>query len=86
MIRNNTDLYATVQVLSNELHKAGEKQWSSALNNAMSISTVPGEVLGETRLQLQKLQTSQIPTLRAFKWQIDEALSYLDEILGPSDV
>ena len=85
MVLNNADLYTTVQALSKELRKAGEEQWSSALNDAMSISTVPGEVLGETRLQLQKLQTSQVPAIQALKWQVDEALSYLDKVLGPSD-
>jgi hypothetical protein len=85
VVLNNTDLYATVKALSDELRKAGEEQWSSALNDAMSISSVPGEVLGETRLQLQRLQTSQVPGLQALKWQVAEALSYLDKVLGPSD-
>ncbi len=86
MILDNADLYTTVQALSTELREAGEEHWSSALNDALSISSVPGEILGETRLQLERLRSTQVPTLLGLKWRIDEALSYLDEILGPSGV
>ena len=57
MISNNNDLYDTIQSLSNQPSDAGAKGWSAALNNALSISSVPGEVLGEIRVQLQKLRS-----------------------------
>ena len=82
MIRDNSDLYATIKALINQLSEAGEQQWSSALEDALSISTVPGEILGETRLQLQKLQGSSIPSLLGVDSKVDESLVYLDQILG----
>ena len=81
-ILNNTDLYAAVRSLSDELRVAGEQRWRAALDDALSISSVPGEILGETRLQLQRLRASQVAI--PLKWRVDEALSYLDEILGSS--
>ena len=60
MIRDNSDLYTTIKALISRLSEAGEQHWSSALDDALSISTVPGEILGETRLQLRKLQGSSI--------------------------
>ncbi|HKY28589.1 MAG TPA: hypothetical protein VJM12_11685 [Pyrinomonadaceae bacterium] len=86
MISSNNDLYTTVQALSNELKKAGEQRWSAALDDAMTISTVPGEILGEIRLQLQLLRATQIPTRLDMNSRIDEALSYLDQILGSSSL
>lgn len=82
MILDNTDLYAKIQALSNELREAGEARWSSELNDALVISSVPGEILGETRLRLQKLRACQIPSVLGLKWRVEEALSYLDGILG----
>jgi hypothetical protein len=82
MILDNENLYAIVQRLSAELREAGEEEWSSALNDAMTISTAPGEVLGEIRLQLQALRASKISAYSSWKDRIDEALSYLDSVLG----
>lgn len=59
MILSNSDLYVTVKAISEELQQAGEEQWSVALSDALSVSTIPGEVLGEIRLQLQRLRSSQ---------------------------
>ena len=79
-IKNNEDLYTTIESLIIELRAAGEEAWSSALNDAMSISTVPGEILGEIKLQLKKLRASRVPDGLNLKSQIDEAISYLDRI------
>lgn len=86
MISDNQDLYQTIQVISNQLRDAGEVAWSAALNDALSISSVSGEILGETRFQLQHLRASQIPLRLGLAWQIDEALAYLDNILGPYEL
>jgi hypothetical protein len=83
MIATNTQLYMAVEELSKALRNAGYDQWSADLSDALVISSVPGEVLGETRLQLQKLQTSQVPNLLGITCQLDEALFYLDRVLGP---
>lgn len=81
-ISNNQELYNAIQSLVDELNQMGEGRWSSALEDALSTSTVPGEILGETRLQLQTLRASQTSTRLGLDQSIDEALSYLNKILG----
>ena len=80
---NNTELYDTVEKLSKALQDAGQQLWSESLRDAMSISSVPGEILGEIRLQLRNLRGTQIPDRLGLNPQLSEALAYLDRILGP---
>jgi hypothetical protein len=82
-LSTNSDLYGSIRVLSLELQSSGERGWSSALDEALSISTLPGEILGELRLRPRKLSSSNIPVRLGLERQIDEALSYLDHVLGP---
>ena len=58
MISNNNELFDLVESLRRVLHNAGFQQLSDALADATSISTVAGEVLGETRLELRKLRST----------------------------
>ena len=83
MISDNDDLHRTIQYLSDQLRQGGENQRASALANALSISTAPGEILGESRLQLQILRSSRIPLRVGLDRSVHEALAYLDKILGP---
>jgi len=83
MILNNNDLYQTIQFLSDQLRERGQEQYGSALIDALSISSVPGEILGETRLQLQTLRSRGIALGLGLDRQVDEALAYLDKVLGP---
>lgn len=82
MIKSNAELYASVEAIRTELDSVGEKEWSSALAEALSISTMPGEILGETRLQLRRLRRTNIPGNFGLEGRIDEALCYLDSILS----
>ena len=75
MIFDNQDRYQTIQSISNQLRAEGEKEWSGALNDVLSSSTVPGEILGEARVQLRNLQASQIPARLGLARQVDEALA-----------
>ena len=83
MISSNTELYVAVERLSKALQDAGQQQWGESLNDAMSISSVPGEVLGEIRLQLRNLRETQIPDRLGLTPQLSEALAYLERIVGP---
>ncbi len=83
MISNNSELYDAVAGLSKALKDAGQQQWGESLNDAMSISSVPGEILGEIRLQLRNLQKSGIPDRLGLTPQLSEALAYLEQMLGP---
>jgi hypothetical protein len=84
MISNNYELYESIGSLSQKLRSFGEERWSSLLDDALSISSLPGEILGEIRLQLFNLCDTEIPARLELKAQIDESLSYLDKVLGPS--
>lgn len=84
MIQDNEELYALVRNLSRELRNAGEERWSTEIDDALSISSAPGEILGATRLQLQRLRASQVPIRLGLTLEVDDAISYLDYILGSS--
>jgi hypothetical protein len=47
------------------------------------LSTVPGEILGETRVHLERLRSDDAAIRLKIGDRIDEALLYLDRILGP---
>ncbi len=83
MINSNASLYNAVRAISEDLLNAGENEWSCALLDAMEISTVPGEVLGELRLQLEKLGRSDVSERLQLRGRIDEALRYLNAVLRP---
>jgi hypothetical protein len=80
-ISNNAELYAAVDTLRTKLQAAGEMAWSTALHEALYISTVPGEVLGETRHQLTRLLYSSITDQLQLREIINESLAYLNKIL-----
>lgn len=84
MLSNNSELYDTVRSLIRQLTAAGEVKWSFALSDALSISSVPGEVLGEIRLQLQRLQASSIAAQLGLEQQVNGGIRYLNDILGSS--
>jgi len=81
MISSNAELYEVVEGMRTALQNAGYQQWSDTLADAMSISTSTAEILGETRLQLRKLQATTIPDALGLGHQLNEALSYLDDVL-----
>jgi hypothetical protein len=83
MISNNSELYDAVEKLSKALQNAGQQQWSQSLNDALSISSVPGEILGEIRLQLRNRKETEISDHLGLTPQLSEALGYLEQILGP---
>ena len=84
MISSNTDLYDLVRTLSAELKQAGEEEWSSRLSMSLSAGSMPGEVLGEIRLQLRDLYDSDVSRRLNQRSRIKEALKQLDRALRPS--
>lgn len=83
MISNNAELYDAVKSVSHKLLQAGETQWSSSLEEALSISTVPGEIWGATRFQLRQLRSSDVSKHLGLQQRLDEILRVLDSMLGP---
>jgi len=81
-VSNNEQLYDLVRRLIQDLRTGGHDQAASDLEDALSISTLPGEILEEIRYHLQNLRSSTPvldPNLRP---PVKEALNYLASILG----
>jgi len=81
-IRNNADLWASIDGLMAVLSAAGEPRFAAALGRALGISSLPGEILGETRLELRRVRSSPLYSRLDVRARVDEALRYIDSILG----
>jgi hypothetical protein len=81
MIQDNNAFYNSIEQISQELEIAGQHQWATSLREALSISTLPSEILGEARLQLRRLRTSNVSATLGFMGRIDEAIRYLNRVL-----
>lgn len=81
MIQSNKDLYRSINEIIKTLKSAGKNKYASQLEEALSISTVPSEVLGEIRIALVKLNNSEFPKQLGIENEIQMALDYLDRIL-----
>ena len=85
MILSNGELYILVGELSRALRDAGEEQMASNLDDALSISTLPGEILGETRAQLMRLRAARTYQQVHFRKKVQEAIDYITAAIGPCD-
>lgn len=81
MIQSNKDLYQEINIIVGVLKLSGNNEFAEKLENALSISTVPSEVLGETRLVLENLSSTKLPEHLGIKSQVEDALNYLNKIL-----
>lgn len=81
MIQSNKDLYQEINIIVGILRSSGNDEFAKKLEDALSISTVPSEVLGEARLVLESLNSTKLPEQLSIKKQIEDALSYLNKIL-----
>jgi hypothetical protein len=50
MFTNNTELFIFIKDLMEKLQSIQENDWSDTFKNAIAISFMPGEILGEVRL------------------------------------
>ena len=83
MFANNRELFDFIRSLVERLDAAGEFQWSASFRDAMNISFMPGEVLGELRYTLRNFRMTKIPEQLNLLKEIDAALSSLDEAFRP---
>ena len=81
MIQSNKDLYLHINKIIDVLKKAGQFSYAKQLEDALSISTVPSEVLGETLLALKSLQRAEFIDKLTIKTDINLSLEYLHKIL-----
>lgn len=81
MITTNQDLYGVVREIIDALKQAGEAELAGDLQGALSISSLPGEVLGETRLQLERVKKSRVSDRVDIRRAVDEAMRYIRSAL-----
>lgn len=79
---DNSDLVKFINVLIEELKKLGEETWAIRFQDALSISFMPGELLGAIRLALLGFQKTQLPQKTNLELDINEAIKVLDDTLG----
>ena len=81
MFANNKELFDFINSLSEKLNLIGEEEWSLAFKKSMSISFMPGELLGEVKLTLKKFQKTRIPRKLNLEKEINAAIESLDQTL-----
>lgn len=81
MIQSNTKLYQEINIIIKLLKSSGNDEFAKKIENALSISTMSSEVLGETRLTLESLNSTKLPEELRIKNKIEDALYYLNQIL-----
>ena len=81
-ISSNTELYAFINSLIDELKQKDQAFWADRMSNAMSISAMAGEILGELRLALLEFRKTRL--VRELNRQADlrQAIRFIDRSLG----
>jgi|tagenome__1003787_1003787.scaffolds.fasta_scaffold17368431_1 hypothetical protein len=80
MILSNNQLYDAVKETADGLEGLGMKDQADELRAALSISSLPGEILGEIRLALQRIDLRVLP--KVTEYQIVSEKNYIDSVLG----
>ena len=81
MIQSNKALYQEINSIVKTLKLSGNEDYAKKFEDALSISTIPSEVLGETRMVLVTLNGTRLPGQLKIRSQIEAVLNYLNYIL-----
>lgn len=81
-IHDNNELYALVRELCRILKELGSTALSESLRGSQSISSLPGEVLGEIGLSLKAIREDAVYSHLEVRTRVDEALAYVNRALG----
>ena len=81
MIANNQELYTAVQATCAKLKSGGLESEAEKLHDALTTSTVPGEILGELKLTLDEIVKRKVLPLE-LATEIQEELRYLSNALN----
>jgi len=79
---SNYDLYESMRKLISDLYDEGAEELAGCLSDAMSISSIAGEVLGEIRLALLKIRQHLLYKRVDIRTGVDEGIEYVDNVLG----
>lgn len=80
IITSNSELYAKVRETISSLRDAGLEVEARDLQAAMGISSLPGEILGELRFVLRKIDRSRLEKREMY--DIDSEITYIDSVLS----
>ncbi len=78
---NNDEFFDVIRKIIKILHGNSENSYAEQLYDALTISSVPGEIFGKIRLTLQNIPTEITLNLNIYD-DINECLKAVDEILG----
>ena len=81
MITSNAELYTVVDELVAELAELGAREQVFALETALGISSLPGEVLGELKNQLVRIRESPFFRKPSIKSKVDASIEYIEDAL-----
>ncbi len=82
MITTNIDLYSAVLELSRVPKDTSEVELASELEGTLRISSLPGEILGEVRIQLLRVQDTPMRRVEV-RAKVDEVLRSIGYVIGP---
>ncbi len=82
MFSNNKDLFDFINNLIKRLEDKNENYWSNEFRQALNMSFMPGELLGEVRKTLLEFQKTQLPKQMDLVNEIRTAIHDLDRALG----
>lgn len=80
--KSNSDFFNFINILIDELRKLGEEAWAIKFQDAMLISSMPGELLGAIRNNLLQFQKTDFPKKMELDLDVNEAIKSLDDTLG----
>ncbi len=75
--------YKTAEKIAQALSKAGHPDWSNRITRAVAAGSTSGEILGELRWQLMRLQASELNVPERLKNEVGDLIGRLNSILGP---
>ena len=81
-ISNNHELYSSVREIAKALEDAGAQNLANELRQALTVSSMPGEVLGEVRLALQRVRSHEIYHRLNVRQHVDEGIEYVGRAFG----
>jgi hypothetical protein len=78
-VENNKDLFEKIYEVIDELAEEGQYGYSLSLKDAMSVSTVPGELFGELKNSVLEIARSKVcsPYLQS---KVENVLECLNDI------
>lgn len=81
MIHSNNELFQKINHVMKMLKIYGYSKVATQLDEALSISTVPSEILGEMKIVLMDIHSSVLPKQLGIENEIREVLEYLNRAL-----